>query len=92
MINVYVSVCVCVFQLELQGDQEVVVYDQSSSDPAALSSESFLSVLLVKLERSFPSVHLLSGQSNPRSLRHNVVQVGTHSPETSVNHETETSS
>nr|XP_020469077.1 dual specificity protein phosphatase 16 [Monopterus albus] len=48
-------------KLELQGDQEVVVYDQSSSDPAALSSESFLGVLLVKLERSFPSVHLLSG-------------------------------
>ncbi|XP_040004158.1 dual specificity protein phosphatase 16 [Xiphias gladius] len=48
-------------KLELQGDQEVVVYDQSSSDPAALSTESFLSVLLVKLERSFPSVHLLSG-------------------------------
>lgn len=48
-------------KLELQGDQEVVVYDQSSSDPASLSSESFLSVLLLKLERSFPSVHLLSG-------------------------------
>ncbi|KAM8740238.1 dual specificity protein phosphatase 16 [Acanthopagrus schlegelii] len=48
-------------KLELQGDQEVVVYDQSSSEPAALSPESFLSVLLVKLERSFPSVHLLSG-------------------------------
>ncbi|XP_078128817.1 dual specificity protein phosphatase 16 [Sander vitreus] len=48
-------------KLELQGDQEVVVYDQSSSDPAALSAESFLSVLLVKLARSFPSVHLLSG-------------------------------
>ncbi|GLD71104.1 dual specificity protein phosphatase 16 isoform X1 [Lates japonicus] len=32
-------------KLELQGDQEVVVYDQSSSDPATLSSESFLSVL-----------------------------------------------
>ncbi|XP_005734244.1 dual specificity protein phosphatase 16 [Pundamilia nyererei] len=48
-------------KLELQADQEVVVYDQSSADPAALSSESFISVLLVKLERSFPSVHLLSG-------------------------------
>ncbi|KAM7367436.1 hypothetical protein PAMP_015338 [Pampus punctatissimus] len=48
-------------KLDLQGDQEVVVYDQSSADPAALSSDSFLSVLLVKLERSFPSVHLLSG-------------------------------
>ncbi|XP_069376007.1 dual specificity protein phosphatase 16 [Paralichthys olivaceus] len=48
-------------KLELQGDQQVVVYDQSSSDPTSLGSESFLSVLLVKLERSFPSVHLLSG-------------------------------
>ncbi|KAF7656111.1 hypothetical protein LDENG_00046320 [Lucifuga dentata] len=48
-------------KLDLQGDQEVVVYDQSSSDPAALSSEAFLRVLLTKLERSFPSVHLLSG-------------------------------
>ncbi|KAM4711739.1 dual specificity protein phosphatase 16 [Anableps anableps] len=48
-------------KLELQADQEVVVYDQNSSDPAALGADSFLSVLLVKLERSFPSVHLLSG-------------------------------
>uniref|UniRef100_A0A3Q1HJ39 Dual specificity phosphatase 16 n=1 Tax=Acanthochromis polyacanthus TaxID=80966 RepID=A0A3Q1HJ39_9TELE len=50
-------------KLELQVDQEVVVYDQNSSDPTALSSESFLSVLLVKLERGFPSVHLLTGFS-----------------------------
>lgn len=56
------SMCVC-FQLELQG-QEVVVYDQSSSDPASLSPDAFLSVLLAKLEKSFPSVHLLSGESN----------------------------
>ncbi|XP_041833483.1 dual specificity protein phosphatase 16 [Melanotaenia boesemani] len=48
-------------KLDLQADQEVVVYDQNSSDPAALGSDSFLSVLLVKLERTFPSVHLLSG-------------------------------
>ncbi|PWA22206.1 hypothetical protein CCH79_00017419 [Gambusia affinis] len=48
-------------KLDLQGNQEVVVYDQNSSDPAALGADSFLSVLLVKLERSFPSVHLLSG-------------------------------
>ncbi|CAL8386008.1 unnamed protein product [Boreogadus saida] len=47
--------------LELQGDQEVVVYDLGSSDPGALPSDSFLSVLLAKLERSFPSVHLLAG-------------------------------
>lgn len=49
-------------QLELQADQDVVVYDQNSSDPAALAADSFLSVLLVKLERSFSSVHLLKGQ------------------------------
>lgn len=48
-------------KLELAGGQEVVVYDQSSSEPSSLSSESFLSVLLLKLERTFPSVHLLSG-------------------------------
>lgn len=47
-------------KLELQG-QEVVVYDQSSSDPASLSPDAFLSVLLAKLEKSFPSVLLLSG-------------------------------
>ncbi|KAJ8367601.1 hypothetical protein AAFF_G00314510 [Aldrovandia affinis] len=41
--------------------QEVVVYDQSSTDPAGLSAESFLTVLLSKLERSFPSVFLLAG-------------------------------
>ncbi|XP_037551544.1 dual specificity protein phosphatase 16 [Nematolebias whitei] len=48
-------------QLDLQACQEVVVYDQNSLDPAGLGSDSFLSVLLVKLERTFPSVHLLSG-------------------------------
>ncbi|XP_023673608.2 dual specificity protein phosphatase 16 [Paramormyrops kingsleyae] len=48
-------------KLEPQWGQEVVVYDQSSRDPSALSSEAFISVLLSKLEQSFPSVHLLSG-------------------------------
>uniref|UniRef100_UPI001EAF7617 dual specificity protein phosphatase 16-like n=1 Tax=Oncorhynchus gorbuscha TaxID=8017 RepID=UPI001EAF7617 len=48
-------------KLERVGGQEVVVYDQSSSDPLTLPSEAFLTVLLDKLERSFPSVHLLSG-------------------------------
>lgn len=47
-------------KLELQG-QEVVVYDQSSPDATSLSSEAFLSILLAKLEKNFPSVHLLSG-------------------------------
>ncbi|KAJ7987924.1 hypothetical protein DPEC_G00318290 [Dallia pectoralis] len=48
-------------KLELMEGQEVVVYDQSSLDPMTLPSEAFLTVLLAKLERSFPSVHLLSG-------------------------------
>ncbi|XP_045567298.1 LOW QUALITY PROTEIN: dual specificity protein phosphatase 16-like [Salmo salar] len=48
-------------KLELVGIQEVVVYDQSSSDPLTFLSEAFLTVLLAKLEKSFPSVHLLSG-------------------------------
>lgn len=39
-----------------------MVYDQSSSDPAAVSAESFLGVLLLKLAQNFPSVHLLSGK------------------------------
>lgn len=51
----------CSHQLDLQGDVEVVVYDQSSSDPSSLSAESFLNVLLIKLRSSFTSVHLLSG-------------------------------
>lgn len=46
---------------KLQEHQEVVVYDQSSSDPATVGADSFLGVLLLKLGRSFPSVHLLSG-------------------------------
>ncbi|KAL0964897.1 hypothetical protein UPYG_G00274090 [Umbra pygmaea] len=48
-------------KLELTEGPEVVVYDQTSSDPLTLPSEAFLTVLLAKLERSFPSVHLLSG-------------------------------
>ena len=41
----------------------MVVYDLSSTDPAGLSPDGFLSVLLAKLERSFSSVHLLSGRT-----------------------------
>lgn len=53
------------FQLELQPGQDVVVYDQSWSEPEQLSPESFLSVVLLKLERCFTTVHLLSGESGP---------------------------
>ncbi|XP_061768087.1 dual specificity protein phosphatase 16 [Nerophis ophidion] len=48
-------------KLELQADHEVVVYDQSSSDPSSLSADGFVSTLLLKLEHNFPSVHLLAG-------------------------------
>nr|XP_057923454.1 dual specificity protein phosphatase 16 [Doryrhamphus excisus] len=48
-------------KLELQAHHEVVVYDHSSSDPSSLGSDGFVSVLLLKLERNFPSVHLLEG-------------------------------
>nr|XP_006633696.1 PREDICTED: dual specificity protein phosphatase 16 [Lepisosteus oculatus]XP_015208448.1 PREDICTED: dual specificity protein phosphatase 16 [Lepisosteus oculatus]XP_015208449.1 PREDICTED: dual specificity protein phosphatase 16 [Lepisosteus oculatus]XP_015208451.1 PREDICTED: dual specificity protein phosphatase 16 [Lepisosteus oculatus] len=48
-------------KLEVDSSQEVVVYDQSSANMASLSSEAFLTVLLAKLEKSFHSVHLLTG-------------------------------
>lgn len=54
---------VSVFQLELHAGQDVVVYDQNSSDPNHLGPESFLNIVLLKLERIFTTVHLLSGQS-----------------------------
>ncbi|XP_053574883.1 dual specificity protein phosphatase 16 [Bombina bombina] len=47
-------------ELEYQ-TQQVVVYDQNCADTTSLPSESFLSVLLGKLEKLFCNVHLLSG-------------------------------
>ncbi|XP_062990447.1 dual specificity protein phosphatase 16 [Elgaria multicarinata webbii] len=49
------------FQVEIDSKQEVVVYDQNSKSVASVSSDSFLSVLLGKLEKNFSSVHLLAG-------------------------------
>uniref|UniRef100_A0ACB8EBS9 Dual specificity protein phosphatase 16 n=1 Tax=Sphaerodactylus townsendi TaxID=933632 RepID=A0ACB8EBS9_9SAUR len=46
-------------KVEIDSKQEVVVYDQSSKNVASLSSDSFLTVLLGKLEKNFSSVHLL---------------------------------
>ncbi|KAJ8271453.1 hypothetical protein COCON_G00103120 [Conger conger] len=40
--------------------QEVVVYDQSTKDASLLSKDSFLSILLGKLEGSFAQVSLLT--------------------------------
>ncbi|XP_062050823.1 dual specificity protein phosphatase 16 [Lepus europaeus] len=48
-------------KVDIDRSQKVVVYDQSSQDVAALSSDCFLTVLLGKLEKSFNSVHLLAG-------------------------------
>lgn len=56
------------FQLDLHAGRDVVVYDQNWCEPAQLSPESFVSVVLLKLERSFGSVHLLSGGSRSPAL------------------------
>uniref|UniRef100_A0A0F7Z8M6 Dual specificity protein phosphatase 16-like n=2 Tax=Crotalus adamanteus TaxID=8729 RepID=A0A0F7Z8M6_CROAD len=48
-------------KVEINGKQEVVVYDQNSADLATIPSDSFLSLLLRKLEKNFNSVHLLAG-------------------------------
>ncbi|XP_044534740.1 dual specificity protein phosphatase 16 [Gracilinanus agilis] len=48
-------------KVDIDGNPKVVVYDQSSKDVASLASDSFLTVLLGKLEKSFTSVHLLAG-------------------------------
>nr|KAF6494623.1 dual specificity phosphatase 16 [Rousettus aegyptiacus] len=48
-------------KVDIDCNQRVVVYDQSSQDVASLSSDCFLTVLLGKLEKSFSSVHLLAG-------------------------------
>ncbi|XP_074050666.1 dual specificity protein phosphatase 16 [Macrotis lagotis] len=48
-------------KVDIDCNPKVVVYDQSSQDVASLASDSFLTVLLGKLEKSFTSVHLLAG-------------------------------
>lgn len=51
-------------QVDIDCNQKVVVYDQSSQDVTSLSSDCFLTVLLGKLEKSFTSVHLLAGKTD----------------------------
>ncbi|KAJ7329426.1 hypothetical protein JRQ81_015600 [Phrynocephalus forsythii] len=48
-------------KVEIDSKQDVVVYDQSSKDVTSVSPDSFLSVLLGKLEKNFSSVYLLAG-------------------------------
>lgn len=42
--------------------QDVVVYDQSTRDASVLAADSFLSVLLSKLDGCFDSVAILTGE------------------------------
>ncbi|XP_061523479.1 dual specificity protein phosphatase 16 [Phycodurus eques] len=48
-------------ELDLRAGLRVVVYDQNCRDAAALRSDAFAGVLLLKLERRFPSLRLLAG-------------------------------
>ncbi|XP_078076062.1 dual specificity protein phosphatase 16 [Mustelus asterias] len=48
-------------KITLDGEQEVVVYDQCTQDVNVIASDCFLSVLLSKLEKSFNNVSLLIG-------------------------------
>lgn len=53
---------------KLESEPVVVVYDQSTVDPGALAPDSFLSVLLLRLQRCVSSVHLLAGGFSHFSL------------------------
>ncbi|XP_045852827.1 dual specificity protein phosphatase 8 isoform X1 [Meles meles] len=48
-------------QVEATEPQDVVVYDQSTRDASVLAADSFLSILLSKLDGCFDSVAILTG-------------------------------
>ncbi|XP_042527474.1 dual specificity protein phosphatase 8 [Dipodomys spectabilis] len=48
-------------QVETTEPQDVVVYDQSTRDASVLAADSFLSILLSKLDGCFDSVAILTG-------------------------------
>lgn len=48
-------------QVEAAEPQDVVVYDQSTRDASVLAADSFLSILLSKLDGCFDSVAILTG-------------------------------
>ncbi|KAI1903973.1 hypothetical protein AGOR_G00000910 [Albula goreensis] len=52
-------------KVDLGRKQEVVVYDQSTKDASTLSKDSFVYILLGKLEGSFHRVSLLTGTAHP---------------------------
>ncbi|ETE66907.1 Dual specificity protein phosphatase 8, partial [Ophiophagus hannah] len=47
-------------QVEAEKQQDVVVYDQSTRDVNGLATDSFLSILLGKLDSCFHSVSILT--------------------------------
>lgn len=49
-------------QVEAAEPQDVVVYDQSTRDASVLAADSFLSILLSKLDGCFDSVAILTGE------------------------------
>ncbi|XP_062918255.1 dual specificity protein phosphatase 8 isoform X1 [Mobula hypostoma] len=51
----------CKMKIDVEGTQEVVLYDQGTRDLSKLTADSFTSVLLGKLESYFHHVSLLSG-------------------------------
>lgn len=53
--------------MEAAEPQDVVVYDQSTRDASVLAADSFLSILLSKLDGCFDSVAILTG-AFPRPL------------------------
>lgn len=50
-------------QVESEKHQDVVVYDQSTRDASGLASDSFLSILLGKLDSCFHNVFILTGRN-----------------------------
>lgn len=59
VLTTYVSICA--LQVDMGRRQEVVVYDQSSKDAGQLSKDSFVHILLSKLDGTFHRVSLLTG-------------------------------
>lgn len=47
----------------------MVVYDQSTRDASVLAADSFLSILLSKLDGCFDSVAILTGELRGRGLQ-----------------------
>ncbi|KAF7245406.1 Dual specificity protein phosphatase 8 [Varanus komodoensis] len=50
-------------KVEAEKHQDVVVYDQSTRDASGLSPDSFLSILLGKLDSCFHNVSILTGRN-----------------------------